>query len=40
MQDKKIIPIFTLEGSIGPAQLLLYHADDLKINISKASLGD
>lgn len=32
MQDKKIIPVLTLEGSMGPIELLIYHTDDLKIN--------
>jgi hypothetical protein len=38
MQDKKIIPILTLEGSMGPIELLIYHIDDLKINKLKASI--
>lgn len=38
VQDKKIIPIFTLEGSMGPIELLIYHLDDLKLNKSKASI--
>jgi hypothetical protein len=32
MQDKKITPVLTLEGSLGPIELLIYHIDDLKIN--------
>jgi hypothetical protein len=39
-QDKKIIPILTLEGSMGPIELLIYHIDDLKINKSKASIEE
>ena len=30
MQNKKIIPVLTLEGSMGPIELLIYHVDDLK----------
>mgnify|MGYP003345780684 CR=1 FL=1 len=37
MQDKKIIPVLTLEGSMGPIELLIYHIDDLKINKSKGN---
>ena len=40
MQDKKIIPVLTLEGSMGPIELLIYHVDDLKINKSKASIEE
>jgi hypothetical protein len=40
MQDKKIIPVLTLEGSMGPIELLIYHVDDLKINKSKASINE
>jgi hypothetical protein len=40
MQDKKITPVLTLEGSLGPIELLIYHIDDLKINKSKASLEE
>jgi hypothetical protein len=40
MQDKKIIPILKLEGSMGPIELLLYHIDDLKINKTKGSIKD
>jgi hypothetical protein len=40
MQDKKIIPVLTLEGSMGPFELLIYHVDDLKINKSKASIEE
>ena len=40
MQDKKIIPVLTLEGSMGPIELLIYHIDDLKINKSKASIEE
>jgi len=40
MQDKKIIPILKLEGSMGPIELLIYHVDDLKINKSKASIEE
>jgi hypothetical protein len=40
MQDKKIIPVLTLEGSIGPIELLIYHIDNLKINKIKASIDD
>jgi len=32
MQNKQIIPVLTLEGSMGPIELLVYHIDDLKIN--------
>jgi hypothetical protein len=38
MQDKKIIPILTIEGSMGPIEILIYHFDDLKINKVKASI--
>ena len=38
MQDKKIIPVLTLEGSMGPIELLIYHVDDLKINKPKGSI--
>jgi hypothetical protein len=38
MQDKKIIPVLTLEGSMGPIELLIYHIDDLKINKIKGSI--
>jgi hypothetical protein len=38
MQDKKIIPVLTLEGSMGPIELLIYHVDDLKINKIKGSI--
>jgi len=31
MQDKKMIPVLTLEGSMGPIELFIYHTDDLKI---------
>jgi hypothetical protein len=40
MQDKKIIPILKLEGSMGPIELLIYHIDDLKINKSKSSIEE
>ncbi len=40
MQDKKIIPILKLEGSMGPIELLIYHTDDLKINKTKGSIKD
>ncbi len=40
MQDKKNIPVLTLEGSIGPIELLIYHVDDLKINKVKASINE
>jgi hypothetical protein len=40
MQDKKIIPILKLEGSMGPIELLIYHIDDLKINKLKASISE
>ncbi len=40
MQDKKIIPVLTLEGSMGPIELFIYHVDDLKINKSKASIDE
>ncbi|MBM3360950.1 MAG: hypothetical protein FJY41_05905 [Betaproteobacteria bacterium] len=40
MQDKKMIPVLTLEGSMGPIELLIYHVDDLKINKSKASIEE
>ncbi len=40
MQDKKVIPVFILEGSMGPIELLIYHFDDLKINKSKASIEE
>ena len=38
MQDKKIIPVLTLQGSMGPIELLIYHIDDLKINKTKGSI--
>jgi hypothetical protein len=38
MQDKKIIPVLTLEGLMGPIELLIYHVDDLKINKTKGSI--
>jgi len=38
LQDKKIIPVLILEGSMGPIELLIYHIDDLKINKSNASI--
>jgi hypothetical protein len=38
MQDKKIIPVLRLEGSMGPIELLIYHIDDLKINKPKGSV--
>ena len=40
MQDKKIIPVLTLEGSMGPIELLIYHVDDLKIIKVKASIEE
>ena len=40
MQDKKVIPVLTLEGSVGPIELLIYHIDDLKINKLKASIEE
>ena len=40
MQDKKMIPILTLEGSMGPIELFIYHIDDLKINKTKASIEE
>jgi len=40
MQDKKMIPVLTLEGSMGPIELFIYHVDDLKINKSKASIEE
>ena len=40
MQDKKNIPVLTLEGSIGPIELLIYHIDDIKINKLKASIEE
>jgi len=40
MQDKKIIPVLTLEGSMGPIELLIYHVDDFKLNKSKASIAE
>ena len=40
MQDKKIIPVLTLEGLLGPIELLIYHIDDLKINKLKASIEE
>ncbi len=40
MQDKKIIPILIVEGSLGSIELLIYHIDDLKINKSKASIEE
>ena len=38
MQDKKMIPVLILEGSMGPIELLIYHIDDLKTNKSNASI--
>ena len=40
MQDKKIIPVLMLEGSLGPIELFIYHVDDLKVNKLKASIAD
>jgi hypothetical protein len=40
MQDKKIIPILTLEGSMGPIELLIYHISDLMTNKSKLSIKE
>jgi hypothetical protein len=40
MQDKKMIPVLTLEGSMGPIELLIYPIDDLKINKLKASINE
>ena len=40
MQDKEIIPVLTLEGFMGPIELLIYHVDDLKINKVKASIEE
>jgi hypothetical protein len=40
VQDKKIIPVLTLEGSMGPIELLIYHIDDLKTNKLKASIEE
>ena len=40
MQDKKIIPVLTLEGPMGPIELLIYHIDDLKINKLKGSVEE
>jgi hypothetical protein len=40
MKDKKIIPILTLQGSLGPIKLFIYHIYDLKINKSKASINE
>ena len=40
MQDKKISPVLTLKGLMGPIELLIYHIDDLKINKLKASIEE
>ncbi len=40
MQDKKIIPVLTLEGSMGVIELIIYHINDLKINKSKATIQE
>jgi hypothetical protein len=40
LQYKKIIPVLTLEGSMGPIELLIYHIDDLILNKSKASIEE
>jgi len=40
MQDKKIIPVLTLEGSMGPIELIIYHIDDIKINKLKGSIKE
>ena len=40
MQDKKMTPVLTFEGSMGPIELLIYCIDDLKINKSKASIHE
>jgi hypothetical protein len=40
MQDKKVIPVLTLEGSMGPIELLIYQIDDLKNNKLKASIAE
>ena len=34
------MPVLTLEGSMGPIELLVYHIDDLKINKIKASIEE
>ena len=38
MQNKKMIPVLTLEGSLGPIELLIYHIDDMKIYKTKGSI--
>jgi hypothetical protein len=38
MQDKKFIQVLTLEGSMGPIEILIYHIDDLKINKPKGAI--
>jgi hypothetical protein len=40
MQDKKILPIFIIEGALGPIELVIYHVDDIKINKSKKSIKE
>ena len=40
MQDKKIIPVLLLEGSLGPIELLIYHTHDLKINSHNLSIEE
>ena len=40
MKDKKIIPVLTLEGSMGPIELQIYHIDDFKCNKLKASIKE
>lgn len=40
MQDKKKIPILTLEGSMGPIELFINHKDDLKLIKLKASINE
>ena len=36
--DKKIIPVLTLDGAMGPIELFIYHFNDLKMNKSNASI--
>jgi hypothetical protein len=40
MQDKKVIPVLTLEGSMGPIELLIYHTHDLKVTSHNLSIEE
>ena len=40
IQEEKNVPVFTLEGSMGPIELLIYRFNDLKKNKLKASIDE